>query len=293
MPANRSRTERWLDCLRQMAQRDGAIEVTIPTSQGASGQPAADSAEQADLIWRVRIVSVSDEEIVVELPNAAGQPIEMSPGVPLIAVMAIGQNRWMFRTSVLPALTRPGTSARPLRTMRLAMPDDVERCQRRNFYRISTAELSLPRVECWPLINPSSVVSAEVANRALIMDQINSGGSSRIDDDSLLLPEVGPRFNARLVNLGGGGAGLMIERGEASAADRARLFWMRVNLMPTIPAPIAMTARLVHTHIDSTQNLYAGMAFEWAFHAAHRDFVVSQIARYVTQLQKQRLATAA
>jgi c-di-GMP-binding flagellar brake protein YcgR len=274
-----------------MAQREGAIEVTIPTSKGATGQ--SDSSEQADLIWRVRIVSVTDDEIVVEQPNAAGQPIELAPGVPLIAVMAIGQNRWMFRTSVLPALPRTGTPTRSTRSMRLAMPDDVERCQRRNFYRISTAELSLPRVECWPLINPSSVVAAEVANRALIMDQINSGGSSRIDDDSLLLPEVGPRFNARLVNLGGGGAGLLIERGEASAADRARLFWMRVNLMPTIPAPIAMTARLVHTHIDSSQNLYAGMAFEWAFHAAHRDFVVAQITRYVTQLQKQRLAKAA
>ena len=114
MPANRSRTERWLDCLRQMAQREGAIEVTIPTSKGATGQ--SDSSEQADLIWRVRIVSVTDDEIVVEQPNAAGQPIELAPGVPLIAVMAIGQNRWMFRTSVLPALPRTGTPTRSTRS---------------------------------------------------------------------------------------------------------------------------------------------------------------------------------
>ncbi len=281
-----------------MAQRDGAIEVTIPASRGAGPvNPGADAGkERADLIWRVRILSVTDEEILAELPNAAGQFIDIAPGVSLIAVMAIGQNRWMFRTSVLPNL--PGGDRRGMRTMRLAMPDDVERCQRRNFYRISTAEVSLPHVECWPLINPSSVIAAEVANRAMIMDQINSGSgakerAARIDDDSLLLPEVGPRFNARLVNLGGGGAGLMVDRGEASAADRARLFWMRINLMPTIPSPIAMTARLVHTHIDSGQNLYAGMAFEWAFHAAHRDFVVGQITRYVMQLQKQQTAAKA
>jgi len=283
LPANRSRTQRWHESLDQILERQGALELSFPASDPGSG----------DVIWRVRLLSVTDQEIAVEQPNAAGQALDFGPGLECIVGMSIGQNRWMFRTSVLPAMARPGSTTRPVRTMRLAMPDDVERCQRRNFYRISTAELSLPRVECWPLINPSSVVAAEVANRALIMDQINSGGSSRVDDDSLLLPEVGPRFNARLVNLGGGGAGLLIERGEASAADRARLFWMRVNLMPTIPAPIAMTARLVHTHIDSTQNLYAGMAFEWAFHAAHRDFVVAQITRYVTQLQKLRVAKAA
>jgi hypothetical protein len=283
VPASRSRTERWFECLRQVAQRDGAIEITIPAS-GLGG---------SDLIWRVRIVALTDDEIVVEQPNAAGQYIEFSPGVSIIGVMAIGQNRWMFRTNILPP--DKNRSSRPIRVLRLVMPDHVERCQRRNFYRISTAEISLPKVECWPLINPSSVVAAEVANRALISELIRSGGAPhRFEDESLLLPEVGPRFVARLVNLGGGGAGLMIDRSEASAADRARLFWVRVNLMPTIPAPIAMTARLVHTHIDSSQNIYAGMAFEWAFHTSHRDFVVAQITRYVAQLQQhQGLAKAA
>jgi c-di-GMP-binding flagellar brake protein YcgR len=281
VPASRSRTERWFECLRQVAQRDGAIEITIPAS-GLGG---------SDLIWRVRIVSLTDDEILVEQPNAAGQYVEFAPGVSIVGVMAIGQNRWMFRTNILPP--DAGRSARPIRVLRLAMPDHVERCQRRNFYRISTAALSLPRVECWPLINPSSVVAAEVANKALICDMINSGGSPhRFEDESLLLPEVGPRFIARLVNLGGGGAGLMIDRSESSAADRARLFWIRVNLMPTIPAPIAMTARLVHTHIDSSQNIYAGMAFEWSFNAGHRDFVVAQITRYVGQLQRQQQSAA-
>lgn len=298
MPANRSRTERWFECLRQVAQRDGAIEITIPASRTATNGRGSADGGGADLIWRVRIVSLTDDEIVVEQPNAAGQYIEFAPGVSIIAVMAIGQNRWMFRTSILPAATSAVGAGRPLRVLRMAMPDHVERCQRRNFYRVSTAELSLPKVECWPLINPNSVVSAEVANRALIMDMINAGAGAaghRFEDESLLLPEVGPRFIGRLVNLGGGGAGLMLDRTESSAAaaGRARLFWLRVNLMPTIPAPIAMTARLVHTHMDSSQNLYAGMAFEWAFNAGHKDFVVSQITRYVGQLQKQQQSAVA
>ena len=287
VPASRSRTERWFDCLRQVAQRDGAIEITFPSAETGP--------KSADLIWRVRILSLTDDEIVVEQPSAAGQPIEVMPGTSIVGVMAIGQNRWMFRTTALPAPPAGRGAVRP-RAVRLAMPDHVERCQRRNFYRVSTMELNLPLVECWPLINPFSVVSAEVANRALIMELVRAGAGSpaqKFEDESLLLPEVGPRFIARLMNVGGGGAGLLVDRNEASAADRARLFWIRVNLMPNIPAPIAMTARLVHTHIDSSQNLYAGMAFEWSFHAAHKDFVISQILGYAAQLQRRPSAAKA
>lgn len=284
-----------MDCLQQVAQRDGAIEISIPASAEPLNAPGRSfNPHGADLIWRVRILSLTPTEIVVEQPSTAGQFIDLNPGVTVVAAMSIGQNRWMFRTSVLPRSngTRSGRQAR------LAMPETVERCQRRNFYRISTAELSLPTVECWPLINPTTVVSAEVANRALIMDLLNGSPAAEAvaanpDDESLTLPEVGPRFNAHLMNLGGGGAGLMVDKKESSAADRARLYWIRINLMPTIPAPIAMTARLVHTHMDSSQNLYAGMAFEWAFHVAHRDFVVDQIARYVAELQRNQAGTRA
>jgi hypothetical protein len=287
VPASRSRTERWRECLRQVFERDGAIEISVPTSKAGPGLQTDSGFHGADLIWRVRIVSLSDTEIVVEQPTAAGRPIELEAGIRLIAVLAIGQNRWMFHTRI--TSVAPG---RPVRTLRLVMPQTVERCQRRNFFRISTAELSLPAVDCWPLLDPTTVAAAEVANRAQIQDLIDVPAHQlpSPEDEPLVLPEVGPRFNARLMNIGGGGAGLIIDHTDAAAADRPRLYWLRVNLMPQIPAPIGITARMVHTHIDSAQNLYAGMAFEWSFHVSHRDFVIEQICRYVAILQKQQAA---
>jgi hypothetical protein len=289
VPASRSRTERWRDCLRQVYERDGALEISV--AQG--GVPAPEGAcRGGDLVWRVRMAGMNDQHLLVEQPCAAGQWIELLPGVELVAGLAIGQNRWMFHTRVL---HRERTQ--PARTVRLAAPESVERCQRRSFFRISTAELSLPGVECWPLLDPGSVVAAEVANRAVISELIRSGGgggeSRPPSDDTLTLPEVGPRFTARLMNVGGGGAGLLIERGDWGALDRARLFWLRVNLMPDIPAPIGLTARLVHTHLDSAQNLYAGLAFEWAFNPSHREFVIDQITRYAGELQKRALLKSA
>lgn len=287
MPASRSRTERWKDCLRQVFERDGAIEISVPTSKPGAGYQTDSGFHGADLIWRVRIVNLSETEIAVEQPTAAGRAIDLQPGLRLIAVLAIGQNRWMFHTRILAV-----EPTRPFRTLRLVMPTTVERCQRRNFFRISTAELSLPTVECWALLDPTTVAAAEVANRAQIVDLIDAPPAKlpSASEEPLVLPEVGPKFPAHLMNIGGGGAGLIIDHNDAAASDRPRLYWLRVNLMPQIPAPLGITARLVHTHIDSTQNLYAGMAFEWSFHPAHRDFVTEQICRYVAILQKQQAA---
>jgi hypothetical protein len=290
VPASRSRTERWRQCLRQVHERDGALEVSIPIAQAPGSAPGEPG--HADLIWRVRILTLTEDDITVEQPSAAGRWMALTPGVRLIAVMSIGQNRWMFHTAVQ-AVGANGLQ----RTMRLAMPTMVERCQRRNFYRISTAELSLPRVECWPLLDPQSVIPAEIANRAQVLGMSDVGcrmsdvGAGTASDEPLLLPEVGPKFLARLMNLGGGGVGLIIDPKEAGSAERSRLLWLRIDLTPTIPAPLAMTARPVHTHLDSSQSVYAGLSFEWAFHPAHREFVVEQIGRYVESLQRcQRLA---
>jgi hypothetical protein len=292
VPASRSRTERWRQCLRQVHQRDGALEISIPIAEAPGAAPGEPG--HADLIWRVRILTLTDNDITVEQPSAAGRWMALSAGLKLIAVMSIGQNRWMFHTII-----QAVNSGSVQRTMRLAMPTTVERCQRRNFYRISTAELSLPKVECWPLLDPQSVIPAEIANRAQILDLLAPSGGQQTSrpsnqDEPLLLPEVGPKFQARLMNLGGGGVGLIIDPKEAAAAERARLLWLRIDLTPTIPAPLAMTARPVHLHLDSTQSLYAGLSFEWAFHPAHREFIVEQIGRYVESLQRaQRRAAAA
>lgn len=297
MPASRSRTERWRECLRQIHEREGALEISIPslpTALQSQNVPEIVQQRCGDLIWRVRVLAMNDAEIIVEQPTAAGATIDLAPGIGIVAVMSIGQNRWMFITQTLGVVTT-NPQGRPVRAMRLAMPQHVERCQRRNFYRVSTAELSLPRVECWPILNPTTVVAAEIANRAQIMNLIDNHAPTPADvlDEPAILPEVGPKFPARLVNVGGGGAGVMVDGKDAGSMDRCRYFWLRIDFMPAIPAPIAMTARLAHTHIDSEQNLYAGMAFEWSFNAGHKDFVIDMIRRYVASTQKSQLSARA
>ena len=101
----------------------------------------------------------------------------------------------------------------------------------------------------------------------------------------MALPTVGPKFEARLANLGGGGVGLIVPQESRQAIDSGKVFWMRLDLRPEVPAPIVLTAKLAHSHIDSSQDTYAGMAFDFGINNPHKDFIIKQIARYISSMQ--------
>ncbi len=291
MPATRSRTEHWRRSLQQICERNGALEITLPRffpdgdASGSDQDPVG-----RNLIWRVRILSVSDTEIVVEQPSTLGQPIRLEDGIDLIGVIAVGQNRWMFETRNLGRVQASLTRDRVILAHRLQMPTRVERCQRRSFYRISTVGLELPEVDCRAVLDPKTLVAAEAASQARIelLEDSNRSGL-RAEEPPLVTPETGPALAARLINVGGGGAGLLIEPGHAQGLEGRRLFWLSINLLPHIPAPLAVAARLAHTHIDSEQRTYAGMAFDFSHNPGHMRFVVDRICRYVTVLQREQL----
>lgn len=281
MPARRSRTERWRDSVEQLSARGGGIEFTLARPGIDPRQDPSTWAEHgADLVWRVRVLRCDEHEIVVEAPAAAGTRLALDPGLAVVAVIAVGQNRWMFHSRILGAGQSDGRDA-----LRLAAPEHVERCQRRSFYRISTAELELPSARVWPLRDPSTVGPAELANRELISSLRAGGLVSPGTDPDMLLPDTAPAFGGRLVNISGGGLGLVTERDDASGFDHARFFWVRVDLTPHIPAPLGFTTKLVHRHMDSTGAIHAGLSFEFGFNPEHRVFVVEQIVGYVASLQ--------
>src|SRR5690606_41020542 len=116
-----------------------------------------------NLVWRVRLLAVREDHLVTEMPTTMGHALPLEAGAALVGVMSIGQNRWMFHTRVLDVQARPGAAGRGELVLRLAMPEKVERCQRRQHDRVSTIELRLPKVACWPLLDLASAVVAEKA----------------------------------------------------------------------------------------------------------------------------------
>jgi hypothetical protein len=284
MPATRLRNQDWQRSLQQVCERGGSLDVAIAT--GAGG----DEGKGANILWRVRLLKLSGDAIFVEQPIALGQPIDLQKGVMLVVILTIGQNRWMFPTTNLGVVAFNAGGGRfgdrPTFALRLAMPQTVERCQRRANYRVSTAALRLPEVDAWPLLDPATVLIAERAN------ELEFNGTAMANEreapEELRLPKIGPHFHAQLVNLGGGGVGLSVPIGESQSLLHHKLFWLRIKLPPVLKSSICATAKVVHTHLSASQEYYAGMAFDFTFNPTHEKFVVEQIGRYVAVVQREQ-----
>jgi c-di-GMP-binding flagellar brake protein YcgR len=291
VPAKRSRTLQWRRCLQQIQERNGAIEIVVARAY-------EDGEVGNHLAWRVRVLALNEDEITVEQPSTLGQAIPLRPGVSLVGIIAIGQNRWTFGTVNLGLVDYELNNARSTPAMRIRMPESVQRCQRRNYYRVETAAISLPKVELWPLLDPKSVVLAERANELEFAVSIKSESDDDTEQNVLdgmsedVMPEVGPGVEAVLLNIGGGGMGLSLEPDQATLLGHHKLYWVRLSLPPELTTPICASAKLAHTHMQSDQRTYAGLSFDFTFNPGHQRFVVDQICRYIAiqqrfQLQRQ------
>ncbi len=285
MPPNRSRTDRWRQSLEKIRSRGGGLEFTVNNKDADSDDGTK------NLVWRVRLIDYNDDTITLEHPGAMGLSFHIEAGTPLIGILSVGQNKWMFHTETIEGETQQSRSGE-FRVLKVKMPTKVERCMRRNFDRTSTARVDLPCVNAWPLLNQASAGPIEIASRMMIQQLGSEGATASASFDPQMLPEVGPMFEAKLANIGGGGVGLIVDKDNRSNLESVHLFWLSVNLMPAVPAPLVMAARLAHSHIDSQQNTYAGLAFDFSQSAEHKHFVIEQIDRFIrdSQLPTRRAA---
>lgn len=274
--------------MQQVFERGGTLEISIASTESATGSaihshPLVDPQEvvgSSDLVWRLKIVSLEEESVLVEAPVALGETFRIEDGIALVGAITIGQNRWKFRSRKI-SDERP-TGARGV-CMRLELPDNVERCLRR-FVRIEAAELQLPSVSMWPLLDPRTIVAAETANEEAFRAFLESKLPSNV---AAPMPSVGPKFNATLMNVGGGGVGLRVESQDSAVLGRHRIFWIEIPLGRNHPVPIVATGKVVHTHLDSSQRTYIGVSFDFTFRLAHQQTVVEQIQRSMQQAQSQ------
>jgi hypothetical protein len=221
--------------------------------------------------------------------------------VALVGVLTVGQNRWLFRTTNLGLHEFSRGDDRAVPALRLKMPSAVQRCQRRAFYRYGTVGLELPTIRIWPLLDPKSVILAERTNEVRIHaeqngtlpgDHSDSSNALSLSLDDVM-PEVGPMFRGTLMNIGGGGIGIIVEPGDAQALHRHKILWMQIDLPPQLKTPLCVTGKVVHTHIESSQQVYAGLAFDFSVNPGHQRFIVDQISRYIAVQQREQFARTA
>lgn len=283
MSAHRSKAIEWRRSLEQIRHRDGIVEIAI--AHGAAGQGLAFDSDVnpsvANLVWRLRIREVGPDEFAVERPSSNGRPIDIPRGTALIGAVTFEKDRWMFRSRVLGIWTPLTGFSASNRGIRIAMPHQVERCLRRAT-RITVAGMRLPKIEMWPLLDPSTALSCERAYETAL--QRVKEGSAPIAPSDEVLPKVGAGFQATLVNIGSGGLGVLVEPEDAVALSYHRLFWVRFGLGAVMPIPIAVSARIVHTHIDAAHRVFAGVSFNFDLNPAYQSVVGDQIIQVIGKI---------
>lgn len=267
MPARRSRTLHWKDSLTQIRDRGGALEIAVARTD--------DQDAMQQLAWRVQLIDFDEAHLHVDRPFALGTTIEVDAGVQLDVVLTIGQNKWMFTTECLGTVPAPRG-----RALRLRMPESVRRCQRREHDRIGTAGLNLPELDAWPLLDPGSVVVAERAAEL---------GREIREDEVEVMPEIGPRFGAMVLNLGGGGAGLLVPPEYDQQIAHHKVLWLRVPLTPYLEQPLYVTGKVAHTHRNPDQSIYAGISFDFTHNAEHKNWVLNRIIEFHAAQQSEQL----
>ncbi|MCK4872953.1 MAG: hypothetical protein KAS72_09530 [Phycisphaerales bacterium] len=280
----------WRKSLEQLCERNGSLEIALPRYLTHTTSTDGFDESGSSLIWRVRLLELQEDGILIEQPSALGQTIHMDEGIDLVAIMAIGQNRWMFKTRITDHVRYTLNERRKIIAMRVDWPTKVERCQRRNFYRVSTVAISLPTVLAYPVLDAATIWAAEEDSRArMSMSSEALLRGDKLPDAHPVLPEVGPNIEGTLLNIGGGGIGLQVESECNGVVSNHRHFWLQMTLPPVIITPFGVAARLAHTHIDSTQAIYLGMQFDFSHSPQYKKFIIDQICKYVTETQREQL----
>jgi hypothetical protein len=286
VPAFRSRTLHWRRSLDQLAGRGGTLEIAIAPA-GAGGADA-EGVVSADLVWKLRIHRMSDSWIDLEAPELLHRVVPMPAGVTVFGAIVVGPNRWLFRTECLGPGGPSSISGRPIRTIRIAMPDEVSRT-RRTHLRVEAASLSLPQIRVWPLLDKDSVRPMQRL-LAIAAQRLDAGESleSREWDSESVRPTLGPEFSATLMNLGGGGAGLRVAPEFAGLLARHQRFWIELDLRPESILPLCATARIAHTHLEAGGATYAGIAFDFTADAEHSGLVARQVLGAIATRQSRQ-----
>jgi len=249
---NDATIQHFLDNVRALAQRDGAVEIRAErTPAGGVGTTC-----------KTRVLEViGDGELLVDVPPYPEANQELARGADVSVLAVQGSRRLIGYGKVLGVERYELAGGQRTRALRISRASEVESAQRRRFFRASAGGAVAHPVELF-LLDPAA------------------------GDRKPLEPEP---IKAWLLNIGGGGVGLTVEHGNALGPSlrRTTRFLASVKL-PGEDQPLHVVAKLVHLQAMHGDTLYLGFEFQFD-HAAEQRRVEDQIVRVSTLLQRQQI----
>jgi c-di-GMP-binding flagellar brake protein YcgR len=287
MPASIAVPE-WQLSLQKLALRNGVMELEPADAKPApQAHVVVDETGEAQaaqtLSWRVRLLKLDGQSVIIERPTSAHQPVVIKPGDAVTGTMLEGSTRWSLSMVVIEQLPFKLNGAQSIVALRLSWPKQVTNAQRREFFRVDTAGAIIPPLTIWKLADPASCVEFERYNELVHKMR---GRSENIPKPHF--PQIADPFSARLIDLSGGGLCVSVARTLKTTLDEKPMLWLQLTL-PEAVEPYYAAARIAHTHIESALVMQLGLSFSFEHNPPHKRFMVDEMCRFANKLQRLQL----
>ncbi|MEX0886193.1 MAG: PilZ domain-containing protein [Phycisphaeraceae bacterium] len=254
----------FLDALGRLADRNEHVLI-MPCADARQAraqapdpdQPADSSSDASAPTERpaeaeVRLLRIEDSgRLILERPSGSAAAAWVHPRALVELRVYNGDTRWSAVARVREAFAFPIREHITVRAIRLDPPDQITSEQRRSHYRVDTSKLDLPSV----------IIT--------------------------LLSETKqpPAAKAQLMNLSGGGFGLLLDPRHQAARQvlRGRDYQCSIRV-PVRDEPLSVHARLIHVYPQPGSKIYLGFACRHATTTA-----AEELTRVATELQREIL----
>lgn len=219
------------EILDSLVKRDGSVEIT----------PILGKDDQIPPTARVRLLARTGKGMVIDRPLGQAFTRHMVEGTRLHVLVADGPDRWEFHTTVLGTIQYRLNDATEVPAIAIGSVGSVRSAQRREYFRVTIGSVLVKSVRLTPVLSDA---------------QTQTG-----TDEAAGMQDVKP-FDAKLINIGGGGIGVITPQRVAWQLPLVRRYQCSLPL-PTRNTPVVIPADVVRLEEQEDGTTYMGLQFDF------------------------------
>ena len=212
--------------------------------------------------FTARMVAWQEGVLLATAPVAHGRPVALEAGQAVVCSCKLGQEVLRFSARVAQRCQAAESDAGtpPLQLAELTPPEVV---QRRRYYRIPLTGRQPSAVTCW-LVEPA---------------RRDAGAGSPAEDAAPSGPRVFCKRDGRVMDLSGGGIGIVIDDPRFAADAQGRQVWVRFG-MPAENESLIFRAAVRHVQEHPGGGCRIGLEFVEYIEPGQHQAVIERLGRF-------------
>lgn len=238
----------------------------------------------------VRFLSLADQRLVVDAPTVAGRPVLIRPGEMVELFFLWKGQRFGLRSGVVGRTQWRVNKVQALDALALQYPEEIEKAQRRECYRLSLMHLPSAAIILRTVSEQEPVAQLVGAASASALGSACPEGKRM--DEAAARPQADAGVRGRMMNLSETGCGIVFEKSEARRFS-VRAMYRATFSLPGDPTPFDFIGQIrwCRDH-PAGDRIVVGLA--WQLDPTEREHAAIQarLAKFITAEQREALRRA-